>query len=364
MMESLGAKLREAREQHNYSLEQVARDTHISKHFLKALEDEEFSILPGETYVMGFLRNYAEYLSLNPEEVVNLYQNMKIQEQPLPMSELLEKRGKSRSFIYLLIILIVIVLGAGGYLLYRFVLSRSGPVEVVPTQVKTEEVEYNFQEEVLTRWFNAEDRIKVPVNGRTYTLQLLEVADKLILKIPGGTLELNIGQERLLDLNEDSKNDLRILLNDLDVTATESRANMGLYKITKGADRTAAVKESEQPVAEADAVRSAVAGGADILLADGVSPFRVSITFRGYCLFRYLLDDEGREERFFHKGENFSLDVKEEVKLWISNAGALRMMVAGRDVAIGKPGEVTAKIIRWSEKEESGSFALQVLTAE
>ena len=53
-MESLGLKLKEAREQHNYSLEQVARDTHISKHYLKALEEEDFTVLPGETYVVGF----------------------------------------------------------------------------------------------------------------------------------------------------------------------------------------------------------------------------------------------------------------------------------------------------------------------
>ena len=77
-MESFGEKLRCAREKSNYSIEQIARDTHISKRYLRALENEDFSVFPGETYLKGFLRNYSEYLGLNPEEMVSIYKNMMI----------------------------------------------------------------------------------------------------------------------------------------------------------------------------------------------------------------------------------------------------------------------------------------------
>ncbi len=83
-MESIGEKLRLARERNSLTIDQVARETHVAKRFLKALEDEDFSAFPGETYAMGFLRNYSEYLGLNPEELVGIYRNIKIQEQPLP----------------------------------------------------------------------------------------------------------------------------------------------------------------------------------------------------------------------------------------------------------------------------------------
>ena len=71
-MESIGEKLRLARERNALTLDQVARETHVAKRFLKALEDEDFSVFPGETYAMGFLRNYAEYLGLDPEELIAL----------------------------------------------------------------------------------------------------------------------------------------------------------------------------------------------------------------------------------------------------------------------------------------------------
>ena len=93
-MESIGEKLRLARERNNLTIDQVARETHVAKRFLKALEDEDFAAFPGETYAMGFLRNYAEYLGLNAEELIGIYRNIKIQEQPLPMNELLESKPR------------------------------------------------------------------------------------------------------------------------------------------------------------------------------------------------------------------------------------------------------------------------------
>ena len=308
-MESLGQKLKDAREQHNYSLEQVTRDTHISKQYLKALEEEDFAAIPGETYLVGFLRNYAEYLSLNPEELVNLYKNMKIQEQPLPMNELLERNSrKSPSFIVFLMVIIILVLGGGGFLLYRFVLSPSEPGETAsPEQSlisKSGRGEYTMKEEVLTRWFNLEDSIIIPMNGKRYPVNLIDIEDKLTLKIPGGTLELNIGQERLLDLNTDTRNDIRLLLNDLDLTGAVKRANIGFYKLYRSAPSGSIAEASEwlEEAPEAGpASRLEPEPGITIISSKSSSPFRVSISFRGYCLFRYLLNGETREERFLNK---------------------------------------------------------------
>ena len=117
-MESIADKLRTAREEKGYSLEQVARDTHIAKRYITAMESEDFSIFPGEPYVIGFLKNYSAYLGLNPNEVVNLYRNIKLQEQPAPMDELLDRRGGSGAGRIVLIVLVVLVLAVGGIFLF------------------------------------------------------------------------------------------------------------------------------------------------------------------------------------------------------------------------------------------------------
>ena len=95
-MESIGDKLRSQREQKGYSIEQIARDTNIAKRYLEALEVEDFTVFPGDPYLIGFLRNYSDYLGIDPEEMVSLYKNFQIQSQPVPMDELLVSKDRSR----------------------------------------------------------------------------------------------------------------------------------------------------------------------------------------------------------------------------------------------------------------------------
>ena len=73
-MGDLGQLLREAREQKGVSLEQVEEATRIRQKFLQALEEGNYGALPAEAYVTGFLRTYAVYLELDPEEVIALYE--------------------------------------------------------------------------------------------------------------------------------------------------------------------------------------------------------------------------------------------------------------------------------------------------
>jgi transcriptional regulator with XRE-family HTH domain len=91
-MESIGQKLKAARDEKGISLDQVARDTHIAKRFISSLEEENFDVFPGDTYILGFIRNYADYLGLDAAELITRYKNLKIQEQPAPIEELLERK--------------------------------------------------------------------------------------------------------------------------------------------------------------------------------------------------------------------------------------------------------------------------------
>ncbi|MFW5843595.1 MAG: helix-turn-helix domain-containing protein, partial [Spirochaetota bacterium] len=87
-MESIGEKLKTARKEKGYSLDQVSRETHIAKRFVEALEEEDFDAFPGEPYLIGFLKTYSIFLDLDPQEMVNLYKSFKLQEQPAPIDEL------------------------------------------------------------------------------------------------------------------------------------------------------------------------------------------------------------------------------------------------------------------------------------
>jgi hypothetical protein len=70
-MGELGAKLRGERERRGIGIDEIEAETRIRAKFLLALEEERFDALPGPAYVRAFVRDYAEQLGLDPQELVN-----------------------------------------------------------------------------------------------------------------------------------------------------------------------------------------------------------------------------------------------------------------------------------------------------
>lgn len=70
---SFGEELRREREIRAISLKEIADATKISKRFLEAIENNDHKTLPAPVFTRGFVREYARYLGLNSEEMVNRY---------------------------------------------------------------------------------------------------------------------------------------------------------------------------------------------------------------------------------------------------------------------------------------------------
>jgi len=69
-MQPIGERLREARMRQGRDITEIEAATKIRAKYLRALENDEFSMLPGSTYVKSFLRTYAEYLGLDAHLLV------------------------------------------------------------------------------------------------------------------------------------------------------------------------------------------------------------------------------------------------------------------------------------------------------
>jgi cytoskeletal protein RodZ len=69
-MGDVGAKLRGERERLGIGIDQIEAETHIRAKFLLALEEERFDVLPGPAYVRAFVRDYAEQLGLDHQELM------------------------------------------------------------------------------------------------------------------------------------------------------------------------------------------------------------------------------------------------------------------------------------------------------
>ena len=72
-MFEIGNSLREARLRQGLEFPRIETETKIRAKYLRALEEEQFEVLPGDTYVKGFLRTYADYLGLDGQLYVDEY---------------------------------------------------------------------------------------------------------------------------------------------------------------------------------------------------------------------------------------------------------------------------------------------------
>ncbi len=149
-MGDLGAKLRQAREEKGVTLEEIFAETKIQVRHLKALEEEDFRLFPGEVYVRGALRNYAAVVGLDYQEVLSLYRQASRgeekaepeaappQEREEKKIEILRPRRKPRrrkpflTFLIVLLVLVALVYAAG--LLLEGWEREEGPDETPVTE--------------------------------------------------------------------------------------------------------------------------------------------------------------------------------------------------------------------------------------
>lgn len=82
---AFGDWLRRQREMREISLRDIADRTKISLRYLQAMEDDRFDLLPAPIFAKGFLREYARYVGLSPDEVVNHY--LSVQQQGAAQEE-------------------------------------------------------------------------------------------------------------------------------------------------------------------------------------------------------------------------------------------------------------------------------------
>lgn len=69
-IEVIGARLNQARMTANLALQDIADRTKISLRFLTAIENDDFSVLPGRVYIYGFTRAFARAVGLDEESVL------------------------------------------------------------------------------------------------------------------------------------------------------------------------------------------------------------------------------------------------------------------------------------------------------
>ncbi len=155
-MQELGRKLYEERKRQGLSLEHIQDEIKISQIFLKALENGDVEQLPHPVYARGFMQNYARFLGLDwqsmVEEFSKIYYAEENSESLNDLPTVLKEQKKARLFTYTLkasvIILALVIIAGFGWFFYSS--YQKEPVQEDQAELAEEIPEYDHvQEEPL-----------------------------------------------------------------------------------------------------------------------------------------------------------------------------------------------------------------------
>ena len=358
-MESLGKKLKTAREAKGWNYDYISRETNISVKYLEALEKEDFFSFPGEPYALGFLRNYSEFLGLNPEELLSLYRAFKIHEQPIPVEQLLKRPSPVPKILKGAIITLVILgLAAGAF----FLIPRLPQRPVAAPKAERAATEHSLTSDFLERRFYPGDSILVTQGANSYRLTFLSLGDVVTINAPSGPVMLELGQEVTLDLGNDGFYLMRIIAADF---VRNDSASGALLRF----EQEALHQVSSPPAVPLETL--AAGRATTILTSPHAHPFTLQAVFQNYCLFRYEIlferDRQSRHEHYHQRFDELNITAQNGIRLGISNAQAVRLQVvgAGRTVPFeaGGAGEVVAADLRWV-RDEDNRFRLVLIRLE
>ncbi|MFO8041573.1 MAG: helix-turn-helix domain-containing protein [Alkalispirochaeta sp.] len=370
-MESIGAKLFNARNDKGVSIEQAARDTHIAKRFIEAMEQEDFDEFPGEAYLLGFLRNYAGYLGLSAEEVVTLYHNIRIQEQPAPIDELLDRTPSPKLLPRILMGVLIVAVVAGVTMLFvtgviSFPERRAAATESESGD-ESEQQLISLSDQFVERRFIAGDRVSVPVDGEEAILEFVAIEDRISVGSEAGIVHIGDDEERVLDLTGEGSGDVRLAVREIYLEDAPPAVVARLDRVVNGERLIPEDNEGQMTDTDVTDLATGMTNAPERersaqIIAEFPSQeeYFIEADFRGLTMFRWEVDDDPREERYLDNGERVRTSVEDIVRIWASNAGNVRLRIAGNPVELGDQGEVVAAVVRWRELADA-NYALELL---
>jgi transcriptional regulator with XRE-family HTH domain len=362
-LESIGEKLRQAREARKISIKDVVKETNISPVYLQALEEEKFDKFPSETYLVGFLRTYAEFLKLDVDAIVQSYKGYKIGESATPLEELTKPTksninmaissffNKHRNVILITGIALASILVIWGIKsLFTSDVDISGGDST--DNIKEEYVknkEHEIENLRNLQLANNKGYILVYKNEAVQFLVDNKEVVFLLKSISGESVSLELlpGKKVVKITMEDPKT-LSIEGCPRDVTFTLKGLTENRAKIMVSLGEKKA--EEEEKVAKEDDSGSTKV---DTTSVEAQNKQSLKIIFEAEFVqksfIELYLDGVRKVRGFIPQGQSERWEATEYIQIKIGNAGGIKARINGKAFSFGAAGQVANKIITWKK---------------
>jgi len=348
-----GQLLKKTREEKRIPLRQAADDTKITARHLQAIEDDNYMVFPGETYALGFLTRYADYLEVDPEQVKRLYKGSQLTETETPLHELMQPTVQLSDYIErfarpLIAIPIVLVVIAGIVMLVNHLApGKEAGTSSVDNQASAVA---NFTRNSTTVPDVESDHVKLQPGrpspqiikkGRaiSFSVQNTEVfivlrdivSDEKTgnysvgLEVYPGRKKYTLKEEEPVDIEDPG------IPRKFKVTLSGVTANNAKLVIDLG--------EEVQPGEGAPVTEVRVSNPDNFLI-------RLEGVLTGDTYIEYFVDGKPGKRGLFKRDTPLLLEANDSIQIKIGDAGDVKLTINGKSEVLGPKGSVANKIIR------------------
>jgi len=360
---SIGDRLRGAREAKKLTYKDVSKDTNMTPRYIEALENEEFEKFPGETYVIGFLRTYAEYLKLDSEEIIHAYKGYTIGESATPLEELTRPTrtpvfinissifNRYRNMFYITGIVSVLLIAiwlVSSLFSSHIDVEGEDAIENIKSEYDAEkkaEIK-NIRNLQLTRdtgyiLVYTNEAVQFLVDNKEVMFLLNSIGDDAVSVelLPGNAVvQLEMEKPRVVTV-EECPREVVFTLKGL----TENRAKI-MVMLGKRL-------ETAQEIAEEEVEQVKVTGDSTVVTAQSEKSLRIvfEAEFLKKTYLELYLDGMKKTRGIIPAGRKERWEAREYIQMKIGNAGGLKARINGKEYTFGLPGQVANKIITWKK---------------
>ncbi|MCL1833098.1 MAG: DUF4115 domain-containing protein [Leptospirales bacterium] len=362
-MESIGEKLRQARESKKLTIKNVVSDTNMAPTYIEALEDEDFDKFPSETYIIGFLRTYSEYLKLDSKEIIGLYKSYKIGESATPLEEL-TKPTKSQFIINLLsfyeryrnlvffggVALISILVIWGIWAMNRSNVQIDESDSVAKIKKNYAESQNSVIKNITSLQLSndkgmpliyKDEAVQFLVDNKEVVFLLKDISNNKV------TVNfLNNDKDIALDINKQVPVTLAECPREILLTLkglTESRAKI-MIELGSNLKVEAPPEPDEQ-----DNVKPVTDGDNTKVIAQNDKSLKITfeVEFIQKSFIEIYLDGNIKQKGFMPAGSREKWEASKNIQVKIGNAGGIKCKINEKEFVFGKPGQVANKLITW-----------------
>ncbi|MDY6967516.1 MAG: DUF4115 domain-containing protein [Spirochaetota bacterium] len=362
-MEGIGEKLRSAREAKKLTIKEVSKETNISPLYVEALEKEEFDKFPSETYITGFLRNYAEFLKLDAEEMIQSYRGYKIGESATPLEELIKPTSPKLFFhlstffyhnrtIMMLCGLILFIVAAGFFITKTYfseidiedstsIQNIKNEYDVTNSNLKIKNIRnLNLTNNSGYTLLYKNEAVQFLIENKEYMFLLKNIKNNsVILQLiqENDEVELIMEQPRLIKIKNYPR-DIIVTLKGL----TENRAKM---LVMLGKKKKPVFDNAKQQLNDTKKIDNTQ------VIAQNERNLKIifEATFFQKTYLELYLDGIQKKKGIIAAGRKERWEATEYIQLKIGNAGGLKIKINGKPYNFGLPGQVANKVITWKK---------------